>query len=81
MSNYYPTCQYAQYVGHGLNRGYGEQRGILYTCDSDGTERSMEGWFMLSEDGQSVSARKIGGRKRFHYGHERDITQFCRTHY
>ena len=77
MRTYYPT---SRYVGHGLST-YAEQRGVLYTCDSDGTERSMEGWFMLTEDGQSVLARKIGGRNRFHKGRERDITRFDRTHH
>ena len=77
MRTYYPT---SRYVNHGLST-YAEQRGVLYTCDSDGTERSMEGWFMLSEDGQRVLARKIKGRNVWHYASERNITQFCRTHY
>lgn len=77
MRTYYPT---SRYVDHGLST-YSEQRGVLYTCDSDGTERSMEGWFMLSEDGQRVLARKIKGRKVWHYASESNITQFDRTHY
>ena len=77
MRTYYPT---SRYVDHGLST-YAEQRGVLHTCNNDGEHVTLEGWFMLSEDGQRVLARKIKGRKVWHYASESNITQFCRTHY
>ena len=76
MRTYYPTSRYAD---HGLTN-YAEQRGVLHTSNYDGDYVTLEGWFMLSEDGLRVLARKIKGRKVWHYASESSITRFDRTH-
>jgi hypothetical protein len=60
---------------------YADTRGTLWTCDKDGKHTGLEAWFMLSEDGQRVIARKVRGRNRWHYCNAADVVQFDVTHY
>ena len=60
---------------------YAETRGVIYTAGSDGELIGMEGWFRLSDDRQTVYARRIRGRNTWRYATAAAVVQFDRTHY
>lgn len=58
------------------NITYIETRGTLCYMTSDYAPKWVEGWFMLSLDGQTVIRRKIRGRNRYRFASIVDVLSF-----
>ena len=54
-----------------------EKRGTVTTFNITTDQwREYDGWFMLCENGKTISMRKIGGRKHYRFCHITDVWDF-----